>query len=216
MLTKRSLSQTCLPLRKIQPSEPTATLLNGGCQPFLTQKEMFLVAIFFFVLEKHLFVLPVYSFRRQLAMMTGFSSICGVVMAPDVLTLSIWTSSSSSPGSSGFGKARQLLGEILKSQRRGQLIGYWNTWTRNRAQLHSSTLLCAYLIPPLLSSASQMVLLCPFASDVDIALLMGRWRFPLQLAQQPTHSVGGIQGSFLWGKKSTHSFGVYFIITKLS
>lgn len=110
--------------------------------------------------------------------MRATSSICGVVMAPDVLTLSIWTSSSSSPGSSGFGKARQLLGEILKSQRHGQLIGYWNMWTRNGAQLHSSTLLCAYLIPSLLSSTSQMVLLFPFASYVDIALLMRRWRFP--------------------------------------
>lgn len=40
-------------------------------QPFLTQKEIFLVAIFFFFLEKHFF-LSAYSLRRQLAIMTGF------------------------------------------------------------------------------------------------------------------------------------------------
>lgn len=43
-----------------------------GVKPFLTQKETFLAAIFFFLLEKQHFLFPRYSLRRQLAIMTGF------------------------------------------------------------------------------------------------------------------------------------------------
>ena len=47
--------------------------LNSDCsEPFLTQKEMFLTAVFFLLLEKHLFFWPAYSLCRQLAIMTGF------------------------------------------------------------------------------------------------------------------------------------------------
>ena len=46
--------------------------LNSDCsEPFLTQKEMFLTAVFFLLLEKHLFFWPAYSLCRQLAIMTG-------------------------------------------------------------------------------------------------------------------------------------------------
>lgn len=41
-------------------------------QPFRTQKETFLVAIFLFFLEQQCFLFTVYSLRRQLAIMAGF------------------------------------------------------------------------------------------------------------------------------------------------
>lgn len=57
----------------------TGTLKFGGgswagthVQPLRTQKEMFLVAIFFLPLRMKHFFFPLYSLRRQLAMMTGF------------------------------------------------------------------------------------------------------------------------------------------------
>ena len=49
-----------------------ANLKSDSSKPFLTQKETFLAAIFFFLLEKHLFFWPAYSLCRQLAIMTGF------------------------------------------------------------------------------------------------------------------------------------------------
>lgn len=47
-------------------------LKSDPSKPFLTQKEIFLAAIFFFLFEKQLFFWPAYSLCRQLAITTGF------------------------------------------------------------------------------------------------------------------------------------------------
>lgn len=74
-----------IPFKRPHLQRSTSPCQQNYCfQPFLTQKETFLVATFFFFLAKQFFFLPTYSFRRQLAMMTGFCKDEGIT------TLSPW------------------------------------------------------------------------------------------------------------------------------